>query len=91
MMYKIKEKENEKYHKNVKYYNKEEYTAFIDQLMELNDVFSGIESVYTYKAPTVDAANNKTIINSTTEIRVSPEQLKEITEKIKTIRSGLIS
>lgn len=72
------------------YYNKEEYTAFIDQLMELNDVFSGIESVYTYKEPTVDAANNKTIVNSTTEIRVSPEQLKDITAKVKNIRSGLI-
>lgn len=72
------------------YYNNPDYTSFIDHLMELNDVFSGIETVYTYKEPTVDAVNNKTIINSTTEIRVSPEQLSEISAKIKNIRAGLI-
>lgn len=72
------------------YYNKEEYTHFIDQLMELNDVFSGIEMVYTYKAPTVNADKKTTKINSTTEIRVSNEQLKEITDKIKSIRADLI-
>ena len=73
------------------YYNREDYTAFIDQLMELNDVFKGIEMVYTYKEPTVNAAKKTTKINSTTEIRISDEQLNDITSKIKNIRQQLIS
>jgi len=73
------------------YYNKAEYTTFIDQLMELNDVYSGIEKVYTYKESTTDEANKKTTINSVTDIRVSSEQLKDITGKIKNIRQELIS
>jgi len=73
------------------YYNKSEYTLFIDQLMELNDVFTGIEIVYTYKESTTDEANKKTKINSVTDIRVSKEQLDDITGKIKNIRQELIS
>ena len=59
--------------------------------MELNDVFSGIEMVYTFKEPTVNTATKTTKINNVSEIRVSNEQLKEISEKIKGIRSDLIS
>ncbi len=73
------------------YYNKADYTAFIDQLMELNEVFQGIEVVYTWEEPTVDEANKTTTINSKTEYRVSTEQLNDITNKIKIIREDLIS
>ena len=73
------------------HYNKEEYTMFIDQLMELNDVFSGIEIAYQYKEPKVDAAKKTTKINSITDIKVSDGQLKDISGKIKKIRENLIS
>ncbi|MEQ8323052.1 MAG: hypothetical protein RIC15_03130 [Vicingaceae bacterium] len=73
------------------YYSKEEYTALIDQLMELNDVFKGVEIVYTYKEPTVNADKKITKINSESDVRISDEQLKDISQKIKIIRKQLIS
>jgi len=73
------------------YYSNEEYTGLIDQLMELNDVYKGVEIVYTYKEPTVDAGNKKTTFNSLSDIRITDEQLKDITQKIKIIRDQLVS
>jgi hypothetical protein len=58
--------------------------------MELNDVYSNIEIVYTYKKPTVDAAKKTTKLNSVTDIRISDDQLKDISGKIKIIRNQLI-
>ena len=73
------------------YYSNEEYTGLIDQLMELNDVYKGVEIVYTYKEPTVDAGNKKTTFNSLSDIRITDEQLNDISQKIKIIRDQLVS
>lgn len=73
------------------HYNKEDYTGFIDQLMELNEVFKEIETSYSFQKPTTDAANKTTRINSTSEIMVSDEQLTDISGKIEKIRDQLIN
>lgn len=73
------------------YYQKPDYTALIDQLTELNEVFEQIEVVYTYKPQTVDAENKITTINSESDIIVTDEQLRQITEKIKSIRELVIN
>lgn len=72
------------------YYSKEEYTGLIDQLMELNDVYKGVEIIYTYKEPTVDATNKKTTFNSESDVRITDEQLNDISQKIKIIRDQLV-
>ncbi|HAW52924.1 MAG TPA: hypothetical protein DCX54_11450 [Flavobacteriales bacterium] len=73
------------------YYSKEDYTALIDQLMELNDVYKGVEIVYTYKEPTVDVGKKKTTFNSVSDVRITDEQLNDISQKIKIIRDQLVS
>ena len=59
--------------------------------MELDEIYQGIESTYTFVKPTIDAANKTTTINSTTNVNISDSQVKAITEKIIQIRIGLIS
>lgn len=73
------------------YYSKPDFGALVDSLIELDELFSKIEITYTYIKPTVDAKNKVTTINSTTDVSISPEQLKAITEKVNTIRTELIN
>ena len=73
------------------YYSKPEFTKLVDDLMELNEIYEQVESTYTYVKPTVDAENKTTTINSTTDVNISSEQLKAITEKIMKIRIEVIS
>ncbi len=72
------------------YYDKPGYTEFIDKLNDLSNVYNGIETSYSFVQPTHDAENKITTINSTSEVKVSPEQLKEITEKITAIRNDVV-
>ena len=73
------------------YYSKPEFTSLIDNLMELNEIYEKVESTYTFIKPTVDAAKKTTTINSTTEVNITKEQLKAITEKVMKIRIDIIS
>jgi len=73
------------------FYSKPEFTNLVDQLIELDELFSKIEITYTYVKPTVDAQNKTTTINSTTDVNFSDEQLKAITAKTLEIRNELIN
>jgi hypothetical protein len=73
------------------YYSNPEYVPLIDKLNELNEVFKGVESSYTYQEPTVDAANHITTINSTSDVHVTDEQLKQISSTIEAIRNDIIN
>jgi len=73
------------------YYDQPEFSTLVDDLMELNDIFEKVEITYTFVEPTVDVAKKMTTINSTTTVNISPEVLKQITEKIGKIRAELIS
>jgi hypothetical protein len=72
------------------YYSKPEFATLVDSLMELNEIYDKVESTYTFVKPTVDAAKKTTTINSTTDIKMTDEQLKAITEKVKQIRADII-
>ncbi len=73
------------------YYNQsEEYSQLIDGLIDLAYEFDGIECLYTYVEPTVDPENKLTIINSKSEVIMSDEQLKTITNKVNSIRNKII-
>lgn len=72
------------------YYSKPEFTTLVDNLMELDEIYQGVESNYTFVKPTVDAATKTTTINSTTQVNISGDQLKAISEKVMKIRIDII-
>lgn len=68
----------------------EEFATLIGDLKELHKLFKDIEYNYTYVEPTTDTVNQITVINSTSETKISMEQLNAITEKVEAIRKGII-
>ena len=72
------------------YYSQPEYTEFVDNLEDLSTVFDGVEFKYTYQKPTIDPANKMTVINSKSDVKITPEQIETITQKIKTIRNQIV-
>lgn len=73
------------------YYNKPEMTELIDKLIDLNATFEQIQYKYEYIEPTTDAANKITTINSKSEVIITDEQLRQISEKVKGIRNQIIA
>jgi len=72
------------------YYSQPEYTEFIDNLNGLSTVFDGVEFKYTYEKPSTDADKKMTTVNSKTELKISPDQIESITQKIKSIRGQIV-
>ncbi len=68
-----------------------ELTELTDALLDLFHDFEDIEMKYTYVKPTTDVANKITTINSTTEVKITDEQLNNISEKLAGIRSMIIN
>ncbi len=72
------------------YNNSKEYSELTDQLIDLAYDFDGIDIKYTYSPPTIDEKNKLTIINSTSEVIITDQQLKTITEKIEKLRTNIV-
>lgn len=72
-------------------YEDQDIAALADQLADLKDVYEGIEYTYVFEKPTIKAAKKRTVINSKTEVKVTDEQLKEISKQVRSIRENLIS
>lgn len=72
------------------YYSQPEYTEFIDNLNDLSSVFEGVEFKYTFEKPFTDSIKKVTNINSKTDIKISPEQIESISQKIKSIRNQIV-
>lgn len=68
----------------------QEFIPLINNLFDLYEEFEKIEFTYTYVEPTVDVESKTTTINSVTEVNISVEQLKSITEKISNLRADII-
>jgi hypothetical protein len=66
-----------------------EYADLIKQLSSLSDIFDNVEFVYNYVPPTVDAKNKMTIINSTSDVKIENNILKEISDKITAMRNQI--
>ncbi len=73
------------------YYSKPDFTALVDKLMELNEIYDQVQITYTYVKPTTDAEKKTTTINSTTEVNINEELLKSISDKVVEIRNDIIS
>lgn len=65
--------------------------ALVTGLKELLQAYDGVKSSYVYKAPTVDATNKTTYLNSTSEASTPPGTLRAIREKITAIRTSIIA
>ncbi|GIV43585.1 MAG: hypothetical protein KatS3mg035_0708 [Bacteroidia bacterium] len=72
------------------YYNNSEFTSFIDSLIDLAGDFDNIKFIYIYEKPTTDVENKVTTINSRTEVSITEDQLKTISEKIAKIRKSIV-
>ena len=73
------------------YYSKPDFTSLVDNLIELDEIYQDVKITYTFIKPTVDAANKTTTINSTSQVDISIDQLKTITEKVVQIRKDIIN
>ncbi len=61
------------------------------QFADLSKVYEGISFKYNFVEPTTDTLKKITIINSTTEVFISDEQIKLISQKIQEIRNKIVN
>lgn len=71
--------------------NDEEYLELIDHLTELFELFDDVTVTYKYAKPTIDKEKKLAVINSTSEVSITEEQLTAIYEKIESIREQIVS
>ncbi len=71
------------------YSNGEDYGDLIASLTELSEIFEKLDVNYEYAKPEIDEENKIAIINSTTSIQISDEQIAEITSKVSSIRKNI--
>jgi hypothetical protein len=72
------------------YAAEEEYGKLLDDLMNLAYDFDAIDIKYTYVKPITDVDAKTTTINSTSDVVISEEHLKTISDRVAEIRNGLI-
>ncbi len=77
--------------KLLKSHNMPDASVLVGQLEELSKIYEGISFKYNYVEPVTDSIKQITYINSTTEVVISEDQLKQIAEKLEGIRSLIIN
>lgn len=70
--------------------NNEEFAEIVDELINLYSLFEEVEYLYSFQKPTTDAEKKLTVINSTSDVKISPEQLEAINQKVVEIRNIII-
>jgi murein L,D-transpeptidase YcbB/YkuD len=70
--------------------NNNESTDLINGLKGLKADFDAIEYKYFYEKPVTDAAKKVTVINSRTEVNITPQQLDSITKKVSDLRKLIV-
>lgn len=74
------------------YYNQsEDFAKLLDSLIDLAYDFDGIDFKYKYEEPVVDVKTKTTTVGGKTEVIISNEQLKIISDKITRIRQNIVS
>lgn len=72
-------------------HNLPDASELVKQLGDLSKIYEGISFKYNYVEPVTDSLKHITYINSTTDVIVSEDQLKQIADKVKEIRSKIIN
>lgn len=65
-------------------------TAVLNSLNELKEIYSTIPNPTTETQAVTDTKNNVTILDNNSSYSISPEKLKEITDKVTQIRTKII-
>jgi hypothetical protein len=60
-------------------------------LKDLQVIFAGITTTYTFEPPVTEAAKRTTYINSRSEVTISPEQYTRIAARVKELRSKILA
>ncbi|MSP69490.1 MAG: hypothetical protein EXR20_04385 [Bacteroidetes bacterium] len=71
--------------------NKPELENLVKLFSELNDVYQTIEIKYTFTEPKTDEGKHLTTINGTTDVKITSEQLTELTAKVTAVRNFIIN
>jgi hypothetical protein len=69
----------------------EKIAGLTNSLNELKDLYANVDFSYTFVEPTTDEEAKKTVINSKSEVKMSEQQLTDITNKINEIRTSIIN
>jgi len=69
------------------FYNNPEYTELINELYDIESAFDNVTVEYNFVEPTTDAENKSTMVNSTSTVVISEENIQIISEKIESIRN----
>jgi hypothetical protein len=67
----------------------EDVTQLLGSLQELKDIYKDVNYGYEYKEPITDVENKTTTITSVSKIEMSAETLKNISDKISSIRNNI--
>lgn len=75
------------------YKNQPHFQELIDDLTSLQEVYGGVSITYDYQEPEMKEVDGVLVIidNSSSQVEISPETLKTISNKVKEIRSKMIS
>jgi hypothetical protein len=67
-----------------------EYAELLGSLEDLMSAYEGVEFVYVFQEPVTDAASKTTTITSKTDVKITPEQIQKIAEKLESIRKQIV-
>jgi hypothetical protein len=70
---------------------KPEFAELITLMQAVDAEFQKVEIKYTFAEPTHDEGGKTTTINGTTEVKISPELLTALTEKVTAVRNYIVN
>ena len=70
---------------------KPEFAELITLMEALDAEYQKVEIKYTFAEPTHDEGSNTTTINGTTDVKMSPELLNSLTEKVTAVRNYIVN
>ena len=73
------------------YQGNEEYSEFLKQLNDLKTEYDKVQYQYVYERPVTDEVTKTTTITSKSEITITPENIRVISDKVAAIRGLIIA
>jgi hypothetical protein len=72
------------------YRENEDYDDLAIELEDLNAIFDGVTFSYEFVEPVTNDSEKTTKFSSKHNVSITPEQVKQISEKVKSIRNEII-
>ena len=71
------------------YKDEPESSNLLKELLSIQELYNGVAINYSGHGVTTEAKSNKTVMNATSTVTMSNEQLKKISEKIASLRNSI--